>query len=353
VFDWTKDACEPRDIPDLPARAFRDARGQVQLIATHYVNRRDAGPDLGSVRHRCEVVLASDYDPLPENFNDHEWLASTYTLDGRTVFGLVHDEYQGNTHPGHCPSGEYLRCWYNTITFARSLDGGRTYQQPDGPRKLIAAIPYRYEPGSGANGIFNPSNIVYRESDRHYYFVARSGAYGVQQAGACLFRTPTLADPKTWRAWDGSGFTVRTVDPYRDNASPADHVCQPVAFPQISSMSSSLTWNTYIGQYLLVGQAGGLVGNATATFGIYYSTSPDLINWSPRKALRIVPAPWTYVCGGRPPVAYPSLLDPTSTSRNFETTGQRPWLYLTRSHYSGCTQTLNRDLVRVPLELSK
>ena len=29
VFDWSEDACETMDIPDSPARAFRDQDGQV------------------------------------------------------------------------------------------------------------------------------------------------------------------------------------------------------------------------------------------------------------------------------------------------------------------------------------
>ena len=43
VFDWTTDRCEDLDIPDAPARAFRDADGNVQLIASHSVNRRMIG----------------------------------------------------------------------------------------------------------------------------------------------------------------------------------------------------------------------------------------------------------------------------------------------------------------------
>jgi len=47
------------------------------------------------------------------------------------------------------------------------------------------------------------------------------------------------------------------------------------------------------------------------------------------------------------------VLDPESTSRNFETTGRRPYMYFTRFHYRDCVQTLNRDLVRVRLSFSR
>jgi hypothetical protein len=351
VFDWSKDACEPRDIPDAPARAFRDAAGRVQLIASHYVNRRDMGPDLGHLSHRCELIMGSDFDPLPENYDDREWIASTYTLDGHTIFALVHEEYQGYNHPGACSSGELLKCWYNAITFARSDDAGRAYRQPAGPAKLVATVPYRYEPDAGSYGLFTPSNIVYRSTDRHYYVLARVGGFGAQRPGVCLLRTRRIADPASWRAWDGSGFGVRFIDPYRENSSPREHACQPIASSQIDRMSMSLTWNTYVRRYLLVGEAEG--PSSHGTIGIFYSLSSDLIHWSRRKLLREVEAPWTFECGDRQPVTNPSVLDPAAKSRNFETTGRRPWLYFTRFHYAGCEQTLDRDLVRVPLELSK
>jgi len=50
-------------------------------------------------------------------------------------------------------------------------------------------------------------------------------------------------------------------------------------------------------------------------------------------------------------IFYPSLIDPDDTSRNFEVTGRRPYLYFTRFH--PCTpqnQCLDRDLMRVRIE---
>ena len=61
----------------------------------------------------------------------------------------------------------------------------------------------------------------------------------------------------------------------------------------------------------------------------------------------------TYRCGDPEPIAYPSVLDPDSSSRNFETTGKRAYLYFTRYNYESCQETLDRDLVRVPIEFTK
>jgi hypothetical protein len=351
VFDWSRDSCAPRDIPDTPARAFRDDAGRVQLIASHYVNRREVGPDLDRLRHRCGVIMHSGFDPRPENYDDREWIASPYTLGGREIFALVHEEYQGYNHPGACPSGELLKCWYNAITFARSRDRGRSYRQARGSARLVAASPYKYERDGGTYGLFTPSNIVHRTEDGHYYFLARVGEHGEQGYGACLLRTRRIASPSSWRAWDGSGFGVRFVDPYRTQGSPEQHTCTPVARSQIDRMSMSLTWNTYLHRYLLVGEAAGPSGSDA--IGIYYSVSRDLVHWSKRALFREVEAPWTFECGDRNPVTDPSVIDPSSGSRNFETSGRRPWLYFTRFHYVDCEQTLDRDLVRVPIELSK
>ena len=356
VFDWSTSACEEIDIPDAPARAFRDAQGNVQLIASHHVNRRLTGPSLDQLRHPCGIVMASDLDADPSQFNDHEWIVAPYTPDGRALLALVHNEYQGDKHPGRCPSGEYQQCWYNTITLATSSDGGRTFADArNPPRHLVAAVPYRYQPDGGRTGIFQPSNILLREEDQYYYALVRAQQVGEQRAGTCVMRTGDLTNPESWRAWDGSGFNVRFVDPYRaQSASPGNHVCAPVSTREIEQMVQSVTFNDYLGKYLLVGVA-NLPGTPTAgTQGIFFSTSDDLIDWSPRRLIMETESLSTYECGDSDPMIHPSLLDPTSESRNFETTGRRPYLYVTEAHYgSDCRLTLDRDLIRIPLRISK
>ena len=84
------------DVPDAPARAFRDADGKVQLIATHFINRRMVGDTLNSVKQDCNIIMDSHKNPDPSQFNDREWITSVYTLDGKTIYALVHNEYQGN-----------------------------------------------------------------------------------------------------------------------------------------------------------------------------------------------------------------------------------------------------------------
>jgi len=350
VFDWTRDRCDEEDIPDMPARAFRDAEGNVQLIATHNVVRRMIGTDLDAVRRDCTIVMRSHRDPDPANFNDAEWLTSPYTIDGRTIYALVHNEYHGWEHPGQCPRGISHRhqCWYNGITFALSTDGGRSYTHPTAPQHLVASLPYTYEPGRGPTGIFSPSSIVFNPKDGYYYALVRI-ILGGPERGTCLIRTQTLADPRSWRAWDGEGFNVRFINPYTEPvANPDDHLCEPVSPQEIATMHESLTFNTYFDKFLLVGTAGQRDRTTgRVIWGFYYSLSEDLIHWTPRRLImEAKQAHQTDVPGDI--LVYPSLIDPQDESRNFEITGRWAYLYYTRWH-----QGFDRDLVRVLIEFHK
>jgi hypothetical protein len=363
VFKWSTDACEPLDIPDTPARAFRDASGRVQMLASHYVTRRMVGPTLDSVQHQCTILLDSTFNPDPAAFEDKNWLASPYTLDGQTVYALLHDEYQGYTHAGRCDPSyqgtEVLRCWFNAITFARSTDGGDSYQLAPRSSRIVASLPYPYAAGDGPYGLFSPSNIVYRPSDGYYYvMVANYRPFKAQPKGTCLLRTQNLAEPGSWRSWDGTAFSVSFLDPYSgSNARPAGHVCRPVSPDQIGVMTSSLTYNTYFRKFILIGGSSAQNPKTGRTvYGFFYSLSSDLIHWAPQHLLMRADFPWTYQCGSEKPALNPSILDPNSASRNFETTGQTVDLYFTRSNFSygsgHCWWSLDRDLVRVPIQFS-
>jgi hypothetical protein len=352
VFSWRRDACEPRDIPDMPARAYRDAAGNVHLIASHYVSRDMTGPDLNHVKHQCPVIMRSAFDTRPSRYQDHEWIAAPYTLDGRTVFALIHEEFQGDFRAGTCPP-DPKPCFYAAVTLVVSSDGGRAFHHVRrAPGQLVGEVPYRYRPANGPSGLAQPSNIVAK--DGYYYALASTQPYGAQEGGSCLLRSKRLGDPTAWRAWSGDGFDVKFIDPYKVRSVAADHVCEPVSPDAIGNMTMSLTYNTYFDKYLLVGTAGDYSAKKRRNvFGFYYALSDDLIHWSRRKLIREVELLETYKCGDADPVFYPSVLDPKSRSRNFETTGRQPYLYFTRPHYSGCRQTLDRDLVRVPIRFSK
>ena len=351
VFDWSGSACEEMNYPDLPARAFRDYQGQTQLLISHFDNFRLLGPSLDRLAVDCEPVMRSERSSRPGDFADRQWIGSLFTRDGRTVWALVHDEYQGNRHRGRCPSGRYMRCWYNAVTLARSDDGGRTYTQARPPRQLVAAAPYRYHPDRGPRGVFTPSNVVDGAGGYKYALVRMRDPGG--RRGTCLIRTRRVQRPGSWRAWDGSGFDGRFSDPY---AGPQRRrtPCAPLAKGRIAEMAESLTYSEALGRFLLVGLAPPGRGSlGPKRRGIYFATSTDLVHWSERRLITRAVTKQSYRCGGPSPLAYPSVIDPSSGSRTFATSGSQPYLYYTQFRYRHCRMTPDRDLVRVRLRVTR
>jgi hypothetical protein len=342
VFLHDRDACRPEDIPDAPARAFRDADGQTHLFATHYINYGFVGRDLNSVKRDCHVVYQGGGDDNPAFFNDRSWLTSFWTNDGRNVEALVHDEFQANLRPWLCPSRVYFECWYNAITAARSTDGGLTFTRH--ADAVVAAPAYRFDNTvRHPVGYFSPSNIV-NLSD-YLYAMVWAADVGEQKLGVCLLRTDKPADPETWRAWDGSGFSVRLGNPYREPPGARVHVCALIDPTNLRDHIESLVRHEPSGRYVAVMGFGG------PRPGFYASDSTDLFHWSePRKIIDTGPAV-PGECDNRSVLAYPSLIDPNSPSRNFETIGDTAYLYFTRFHFRGCAGNLDRDLMRVPVTI--
>ncbi|HLF03509.1 MAG TPA: hypothetical protein VI547_16105, partial [Anaerolineales bacterium] len=350
VFDWTTDRCEREQIPDLAVRAFRDRAGQVQLITSHYVNYRMTGPDLNQLTPDCRPVMRSDRNADPAMFNDHEWLASLYTEDGQTIYALVHVEYQGHTHLGQCPSNDYFSCWYNTITLAVSEDGGVSYHDAaPPPSHLVATLPIVYLPDEGPYGVRSPSNII-KGQDGYYYAFLQIIYHKTHDQWVCLMRTQDLADPKSWRYWNGEAFEGQFANPYTERISNRfDYVCEDIDWDNIgASMVESITYNTAMNRYVLVGLSADHL-DGREVWGVFYSFSQDLIHWTRRKLLLELSLPWTVRNPGSDVShLYPSLLDPDSLSRNFETTDTTAYLYFTRNNFG--QGGLDRDLIRVPVE---
>ena len=351
VFDWTTDRCSDIDLPDFPARAFRDSSNQVNLIASHYVARVFTGPDLNLVTRDCDIVMGSDRDTDPSMFNDGEWIGAVYTEDGNTIHALLHNEFEGWRHPGYCrTTGIWTAdCWYNGLTAAVSTDSGQSFNHPVAPPlHLVASSPLIYENNQGPRGIFHPSNIL-RAADGYYYaFAHRVEVFappdGVKWA-ACLMRTPDLADPDAWRFWDGAAFSGRFVNPYTDAFSdPADHYCAAVDLDDIRDMTQSLTWNDYLNRYVLIGAS-----NLGSTHGFYISYSENLIDWTLRSLIVERYLPWYVPDASIPHYAYPSLLDPASTSMSFDTAGETGYIYYTRNNRMPSSGDLDRDLLRLPV----
>ncbi len=344
VFDYSTDSCYTEDIPDGPAQAFRDADGKIQLIAAHKIAYRMIGDDFDSLVRDCAngPVFSSDESELEGTYNNQEWLAGVYTPDGATIYSIVHNEYK--------PLGDaaWEIAWYNTLTFAASVDTGRTYTHATPPDHYLAGTPYTYV-ASGPMGIFGGSKPIYNPNDGYNYVLVHLEEYQLQDWGVGVIRTQTIEDPDSWRGWDGSGFNVQFVDANNETVTdPADHILAPVSRDNIGKMCESLTYNTYFDQFMVVGftnKDDNFTGGKV--YGIYYSLSDDLINWSAPVLVYESPKQG-WEAGG---IYYPAIIDHADTSRNFDHPGQTPYLYFTKWNSGG--DNLDRDLIRVPIQFNE
>ncbi len=195
VYDYDDDGAilinngDVNVFPDLPARAFQDASGRVSLTipmagkgpdnSPNGGNIRMSGPDLDSLtldpgQHGRYYMLRSDADPQRCNFNDAEWVASTWFENG-LLHAVVHMEFEANTHTQsdypdtpNCdfceieddccngildvPGTNFLFCQITNLTQAISFDGGSTLLQHDdvpalgqNHPALIANGPYEFD----------------------------------------------------------------------------------------------------------------------------------------------------------------------------------------------------------------
>ena len=350
VFAWESQRCDAQDIPDAPARAFRDAGGTVRLFAPHFVNRAMTGRSLDGVTPDCRIIFEGGRNDDPAAFDDRIWLTSFHTSDGITIHALGHAEYHGHKRPG-CAGGRYMDCWWNAVVQLVSTDGGASFRRVGPGNAVVAAWPYPYDGRQGhPTGYFSPSNIVERDGF-HYVFIF-AAAQGLQRRGACLLRTDQIADPQRWRAWDGKDFTVRLIGAYAGaDQPPQDRVCAPLA--GIPSTLTSVTQQADGSFTGLFAASRPLVPGGSPVTGIYAVRSRDLLHWSEPSLLLAVPMMFDFPCDAPSVYAYPSLLDPDSPSPTFTTTGAHPYLYLTRFNVRDCKLGMNRDLVRFPVVIQE
>jgi len=239
-----------------------------------------------------------------------------------------------------CTADDTFDCQQIELTASVSTDGGATFTPSAGVESVIAspADPYRHD--AGLLALWQPSNIVEHPTDGHFYMLTqfddRRDGRSVQFT--CLLRTDDLADPSSWRAWDGDGFDLSYAgSPYGGDAPSAED-CWSVVAPPVGG----LTWNTYLERFVAVASYAQF-----GTNGHYLTTSTDLLEWT--RPVLIQAAEFVYTADDPPFEPYGTLIDPASESMSFDTTGEMPYLYFTRINDMS---TLDFDLVRVPLRIT-
>ena len=358
VFDYTTDRCEELDLPDLPTRMVRAEDGSLVYFAGNaprvYASR---GADFNSLKRDCsQPVLVSADRRTPESYENWEWIWSVYRV-GSTWHALVHNEYH-DTFASTCDPGNPSPsnpCWYNSVTHAVSTDGGHTFTKPLAPAHVIAPAVEVWTPPTQMPTQSFPIGFVggpiIRHTDGYYYAIVNlhTSTTAPTYNYVCLIRTDDLDDPSSWRAWDGSGFSLRMASPYVTGVPGS--VC-----PSLSQMwnYASLSHSTYLDRYVGLGNGFTYIGGR-GVCGIYLQLSSDLIHWSRatlvvEASLRDCPAD-----PGAPgvlepvEVIFPTFIDHADTSVNFENIGQTPYLYYVRF----TDGILDRDVVRVPVTFTR
>lgn len=370
VFDYVRDRCAVLDLPDVPAHAVRTADGIVLSSGNAPDNYFLFGPGFGRLARRCTPVLRSGDRPDFASFDHQEWVSSIHSVDGgKTIHALIHDEYHdpvaANCRPGVTdPSNP---CWYNFLSSAVSIDGGRTFTQARSPDHLVAIPPFAWNAQvvpRGApppQGYFGPSNIV--EKDGFYYsmFFAITSPTDAAQRGTCLMRTDDLSRPGSWRIWNGTGFDIPLAVPWpTPPANPRSLLCAFVGRGTIGDLSGSLTWNRALRQFVLVG-AGVYPVDGTPTCGFFLSRSSDLLAWSPPQLIRRTllgfgpcdpPTP-DQLARHITQEAYPSLIDHDAPDVSFSEADETAWIYFMQNmdNHAPGGWGFRRNLVRVPITI--
>ena len=368
VFEYVNDHCAELDLSDVYAHPIRFPNGIMLVSGNAPVNYFMFGEDFNSLKRSCDPVLISGDRWEVDSFDHQEWITSVYSEDGDTIHALVHNEYH-DPYSTKCKPGitdPSNPCWYNFIRYAKSTDGGRTFTQPASPNHLVAMLPFKWNPDAAPqripppHGYFEPSNIV--KYNEYYYCMMFGVVSNTDQTmrGTCIMRTNDLSSPGSWKIWNGQEFSIPLVNPYINPPGDSSEFLPAfVSNRTIEDLRGSLTWNTYLKQFILIG-AGAYTVDSVLTCGFFLSRSDDLINWSQPQLIRETILGWS-PCDRQTPdqaarniiqEAYPSLIDHDAPDISFTSVDSTAYLYFMQNmdnHTLG-GWGYRRDLVRIPIK---
>ena len=329
---------DARDQPDVPLTAFRRKDNSVVVIASNQNNYILEGTSIDDARRKsCDRIVETVNDPDPSTYNGRRWLFALHAIDYGFVLGFVHNEYHGDEFAEQgceVSSRQNFECWYSAVTLVLSTDGGFSFVTPPPAENVLAAPPVAFSVRRKRVGVDSPK-VVGNPHDKMVYVMVNDrdlnhGRHAVQ----CLLRGSgkSLDD---WRAWNGKAFALSMGSPYTTTRK---EDCQPVLdFPV-----SSLKYIPATDMFVALG---------TRQSSVVYAFSPDLLNWTtPQELLRFNPKQ-TWKKGQSPAKSYFSLLDPDSSSINFDTLERNPYLFYVQYDTDEAGLPRRRQIYRMRIDI--
>jgi hypothetical protein len=390
VYEWdwntaagTGDSCSQYHYGDGSVKPIRDAQGRIQIVLPADSHRRLMGTSFSDLKPEQQWIgTFADARPCatngtfaqkppqpPDQYSYYDWLTTPYrTLSPSTIHTLVHHEYHGAVSPGPgCDSEKAMNdaqvCWLGSTTYAKSTNEGANYDyDPAQPGHYAFSVPYQYSKDWGRHGLAVTGSLMLNPFDDHFYTITNAentigvlnkhkGRNLLQKDGNCVLRTPGLPGLGQWTGFaDYTGFSATFPKPYP--AEPADktaHVCESVTdhltpnpsghFNPPGFTARGLAYDPYLERFIMTGVTTGHKG------AVYYTLSPDLVNWS-EKQLLLRPTGTATGCGSG--LAYPNIADAGDTSPSFERPGRTADVFYLCGGPSGIFGDL--DLVRAPFK---
>lgn len=375
------DNCSAFDAPDLPLRAFRNQNNETIVIGSSapdnyiWTLTNNDWSDPNNFVRECTAGPALPNHALPYTpYYALEWLSSPYILPNGVVYMIVHNEWHDPTHYSpvdFCYSNPSVSCTLYSSTLAVSADGGHHYTNVGNTvtnDHVTHATPRAWDPsfdplGDPPNeGMTSQPNVL-KKGNYFYMLNATIHSSGdIQRRGSCLTRTSDLSDPASWEffqfqnipaestriltattttgqdhsgllmgsasSWNLDAYFTGSSRPVVTNAASNDDARGCDFVHGLSTyFVESIVYSDYLQKYV------ALMVDTGATCRFLFSVSPDLVRWSAPEILKDFTTEtnaygqtWPSNCHPEGPV-YPSVLDSTSPSDNFETIDNDAYLY--------------------------
>ncbi|MCC9621445.1 hypothetical protein LPB41_07025 [Thalassospira sp. MA62] len=352
IFDSDVTGCDNHHLPDSPARAFRNDRGEMVMFAPNFQNRAFVGYGFNSLKPDCDSRFMAAGKANPELLDDRTWLQAIYTSNGRDVYALGSASFMPYRHDMPC-KGRTKRtdCWINGLVTLKSTDGGKTFDylgDPPHHAPFPPPQPYR-DDRKRAPSYVTVTNIISWQN--YLYGIVWRRADNWDESRNCLVRAPA-DDPSRWDVWNGSDF--ETAATLTDQGwSVRDTQCARVGPKGLTSIRGLVRHegtNTFITVYQHRVRKKG----QPDVSGFFYSTSDDLKNWSEPHLLYEQPLR-PDADEGDPFVAYPTIIDEDSQDRLFGTVDNQASLVFVRlvpKPYKDRWR-VPRQLIRVPISITE